>query len=241
MNDNNKMAKELAAEFLGTFTLVFVGAAAVVVAPIFGLVVPALAHGLILVGLIYAYNDISGAHFNPAVTVALLVGRQIDAVKAVLYIVIQFVAGIVATYALVLGLGGAENPALLGFLGEAGFNYGQTTGFLTADYVWSAALLEAILVFFLISTIYRGAVFGRIRDFAGIAIGFTLAGSIFAGGALTGASLNPARTLGPALAAGDLSYILPYFVGLFAGGIIAGLVHGYVLASPPEPEPIMED
>ena len=64
-----------------------------------------------------------------------------------------------------------------------------------------------------------------------IAIGLTLAGSILAGGTYTGASLNPARTLGPALVAGDLSYIVPYFVGIFAGGIIAGLLHGFFFKS----------
>jgi glycerol uptake facilitator-like aquaporin len=77
--------------------------------------------------------------------------------------------------------------------------------------------------------VYQAAVYGKAGNLAGVAIGFTLAGSILAGGVLTGASLNPARTLGPALAAGDLSYVLPYFVGLFGGGIIGGLVHGYVL------------
>lgn len=206
------------AEFIGTFTLVFVGAAAVLVtgANGFEVTVPALAHGLILVGLIFAYGHISGAHFNPAVTVGLLVGGKIDLMKAIIYIVVQCIGGIVAAFVLVA------------VVTDTG-NFGQTTGSLTANNVWSAAIIEAILAFFLVSTIFQAAVYNKAGNLAGVAIGLTLAGCIFAGGALTGASVNPARTLGPALAAGDLSYLLPYFVGLFAGGALAGLVHGRIL------------
>lgn len=211
------MNKALIAEFLGTFTLVFVGAAAVTVAGTAGGVpVAALAHGLILVGLIYAYGHHSGAHFNPAVTVGLLVGGKIDAVKAALYIVVQFVASIVAAGVL---------SAIVG--AETGL--GQTTGSLTASNVGAAALFEAILTFFLVSTIYQAAVYDKAGNLAPVAIGLTLAGSILAGGVYTGASLNPARTLGPALVAGDLTYVLPYFIGIFAGGALAGLLHSQLL------------
>jgi len=95
--------------------------------------------------------------------------------------------------------------------------------------VWGAAIFELVMTFFLVSTIYQTAVFGKGGNMAGLAIGLTLAGSILAGGTYTGASLNPARTVGPALVAGDLSYVLPYFVGIFGGGILAGLLHTYVL------------
>lgn len=229
MNDNY-LIRAFIAEFLGTFTLVFIGSGSVVVAPVFGLLVPAFAHGLIVLGLIYTYGNLSGAHFNPAVTVALLVGRQIEPLKAVLYIVIQFIAGIVAAYLLLFSVGGAENPALLEFLNGAEFNYGETVGFLTNDYVWQAAFIEAILVFILVSAIFQSAVHSKIPNFAGIAIGLTLAACILAGGPLTGASINPARSLGPALAAGNLSYILPYCVGLFIGGAVGGAVNTYLLA-----------
>lgn len=214
---NSKLLSSLIAELLGTFTLVFVGAAAVTVAGSAGGVpVAALAHGLILVGLIYAYGHISGGHFNPAVTAGLLVGGHIDAVKAALYIVAQLVGGIIA--ALLLSAFITTETGL-----------GQTTGSLTGSAVWTAAAFEAVLTFFLVSTIYQAAVYGKAGNLAPVAIGFTLAGSILAGGVYTGASLNPARTLGPALIAGDLSYLLPYFVGIFAGGIIAGLVHTFLL------------
>jgi aquaporin Z len=216
----NKAMQAYFAEFLGTFTLVFIGAFAVAVTATpdtnASVLVPALAHGLILVGLASAYGGISGGHFNPAVTLAMLVGGKIDVVKAAIYMVVQFVGSIVAAFALVAIL---PDP----------FNYGQTTGSLTATNVGNAVLMEAFLTFLLVSTIYQAAVYGRAGNIAPIAIGLTLTGCILAGGVYTGASLNPARTLGPALAAGDLSYVLPYFVGIFAGGAIGGIVHGYLL------------
>lgn len=228
----SKLVRGVIAELIGTFVLVFIGSAAVVVAPIFGVTVPALAHGLVLVALIYTYGHFSGTQINPAVTLGLLVGGKQDIMTSVAYWVAQFAGGIIAAFVLVALLGGAENPALLGFLGDNAFNYGQTKGFLTDTHVWNAAGVEAILTFFLVSAVYQAAVYGRAGKLAGVAIGFTLAASIFAGGALTGASLNPARTLGPALAAGELDYVLPYLVGIFAGGAVAGLLHTYILPAP---------
>lgn len=217
---DNALIRKLIAEFLGTFTLVLVGSFAVAATGIpqssANVVVPALAHGLVLVGIIFAYGHISGAHFNPAVTVGLLVGRKIDPISAVAYIITQFVGGIVAAVVL---------SALL----PDRFNFGVTKGMLTDTNVWQAAGIEAILAFLLVSTIYQAAVYGKAGNNAPIAIGFTLAALICATGMFTGASINPARTLGPALIAGDLSYVVPYFVGLFAGGAVGGLVHGYVL------------
>lgn len=84
------------------------------------------------------------------------------------------------------------------------------------------------MAFFLVSAVFQAAVYGKAGPVAGVAIGFTLAGCILAGGAYTGASVNPARTLGPALLAGNLDYVLPYFVGLFAGGAVAGLLHSRI-------------
>lgn len=220
--------KELLAELIGTFVLVFVGAAAVLVAPVFGVVVPALAHGLILCALIYTYGHISGAQVNPAVTLGLAVGGQQDWAKSAYYMVAQFIGGVIAAAVLALVFP-RDNAAVAGFLGDNAYNFGQTTGFLTADSVWTAAFYEAILTFFLVSAVFQAAAYRRAGPLAGIAIGFTLAASILAGGPATGASLNPARTLGPALIAGDLSYLIPYLVGIFGGGLVAGLLHGVVL------------
>jgi aquaporin Z len=220
---DNHLIRPAIAEFIGTFTLVFVGAAAVYVAPVFGVVVPALAHGLIVCGIIFSYGHISGAHVNPAVTAGLLVGRQIKIDRAVIYWIVQFLGGIVAAFtARILIPDGA-----LESLGITSFNFGQTTGSLTATAPWTAAAFEFILTFFLVTAVYQAAVFGKAGNLAALAIGITLAGSILAGGVFTGASLNPARTLGPALVAGDLSYLFPYLVGTFGGGVFGGLLHAF--------------
>ncbi|PJF27494.1 MAG: hypothetical protein CUN52_14460, partial [Phototrophicales bacterium] len=108
---------------------------------------------------------------------------------------------------------------------------GETTGTLTTSNIWQAALFEAILTFFLVSTVFQAGIYGKAGNMAGLAIGFTLIGLILAGGIFTGASLNPARTFGPAVVAGNLSYLLPYFLGIFGGGAVAGLLHSTYMKS----------
>jgi len=212
---NNANMKASLAELVGTFILVFIGGAAVASAQ--GVVTAGLAHGLALLFIVYTYGHISGAHVNPAVTLGLLVGRQIDLMKAALYWVAQFVGAILAALLLNVLLGGGS--------------LGETTGSLTESSPLLAALFEAVMTFFLVSTVYQAAVYGKAGNLAGVAIGLTLGASILAGGTYTGASLNPARTLGPALVSGHLGYILPYFVGIFAGGALAGLAHTYLFKS----------
>ena len=225
---DGNLLRESLAELIGTFVLVFVGSAAVLVAPEFGVVVPALAHGLVLCALIYTYGHISGAQVNPAVTLGLTVSGQQDATRSAYYIVAQFIGGIIAALALV-SVFPQDNAGVAAFLGENSYNFGQTTGFLTEGSVWTAAVYEAILTFFLVSAVIQAAAFGHAGKFAGVAIGFTLTASILAGGPATGASLNPSRTLGPALVAGNTSYLIPYMIGIFGGGIIAGLLQGNIL------------
>ncbi len=210
---NDQTLKSGLAELIGTFMLVFVGGFAVASGQ--GVVAAALAHGLILVSIIFIYGHISGAHVNPAVTAGLLVGGKIDITKAVIYWIAQFAGGIIAAVLLNIIVPGAAKG-------------GQTIGSITASAPWAAALFEAVMTFFLVSAVYQAAVYGKAGNLAPLAIGLTLAASILAGGTYTGASLNPARTIGPALIAGDLSYAVPYLVGIFAGGIVAGLLHTLV-------------
>jgi aquaporin Z len=210
----NERLKAALAEFIGTFTLVFIGGAAAGIAGEQGVVVPALAHGLVVAALIYAYGHISQTHLNPAVTLGLLIGRIVSLERAVYYWIAQFAGAIVA--ALLLG-------ALIGVE-----RVGATTGSLTATNIGAAVVFELVLTFFLVSTIYQTAVYGKGGNMAGFAIGVTLVFCILAGGTYTGASLNPARTFGPALVQGDFSYVLPYFIGTFGGAALAGLLHTYV-------------
>ncbi len=220
----NTLLKAGFAELLGTFTLVFVGGMVVTIAPQFGVIAAALGHGLVLIGIIYAYGHHSGAHFNPAVTAGLLVGGKIKVNTAVAYWIAQFIGAIIAGFLVRSFADALGNAAEIGAA-----NYGQTTGALTSSALITAGVIEFILTFFLVSTIYQTAVYGKAGNLAPVAIGFTLAGSILAGGFYTGASLNPARTLGPALAAGDLSYVPVYLIFIFAGGVVAGLVHTFML------------
>lgn len=198
------------AEFIGTFTLVLVGVGAVAAGQ--GLLVGAFSHGLVVTGMIYAFGAVSGAHLNPAVSLAMFASGRLPLPTLLGYWAAQFTAAIAASLLLRLLIGE----------GVAG---GQTLGTLTSTAVWTAALFEAVQVFLLVTVIFHTAVYGRAGDFAGIAIGLTLASLILMGGVYTGASINPARTLGPALVAGDLSYVLPYFIGLFGGGALAGFIH----------------
>lgn len=203
--------KALVAEFVGTFALIFIGAGAGALG-VGGLVGVALAHGLVLMVMASAYGDVSGAHINPAVTIGLWAGRQLTTAAAAGYIVVQLLGGIAGALVLRFVLGGAA-----GGLGAT----------VLADGVSPVrgAALEAVLTFFLVNSIYQTAVRGKAGNLAPAAIGLTLAFCILMGGPLTGASLNPARTLGPAIATGSYPDLWVYLVGPIAGGLAAALLY----------------
>lgn len=222
-----QLTREALAEFIGTFMLVFVGAGAVAATSVYQpgvvIVAAAFAHALILVSIISTYGHISGAHVNPAVTLGLLVGGKIELNKSLIYIAAQFAGGLVAAAVLRI---------VLTDVGAAAEQLGQTTaneGINELDIF----VIEALLTFFLVSAVYQSAVYGRAGNLAALFIPFTLAGCILIGGTLTGASLNPARTLGPALLAEDmqnLGEVLVYFAAIFTGGGLAGFVHSNLFA-----------
>lgn len=229
---NNNLVKALIAELLGTFTLVFIGGLAVVLVSTSpanaaggaGVVLPALAHGLAIVHIAYAYGSLSGAHVNPAVTLALLIGGHIKLDRAVFYMIVQVIGAIIAAVVITI-----LSPLPAADSGVTFAAAGQATGAWTATNIGAAAILEFILTFMLVTVVYQAAVYGKAGNVAGLAIGFTLTALILAGGAFSGASLNPARTLGPALVGGDLSYVPVYLVAIFAGGAVGGFVNAYVL------------
>lgn len=207
--------KALVAEFIGTFTLIFIGAGAGAIGA-GGLVGVALAHGLVVLGFAYAYGHISGTHINPAVTFGMLVGKQIDVATAVGYWVVQFLGGIVGAFVLSFVLGGADSG-----LGATVLASGVSPV--------QGIVVEIILTFFLVNAIFNTAVSGKAGNLAPVAIGLTLAFSILMGGPLTGASLNPARTLGPAIASGNFADIWLYFVGPLVGAAAAALLYTSLL------------
>ncbi len=206
--------KSLIAEFVGTFALIFIGAGALAIGSA-NLVGVALAHGLVIVVFIYAYGHLSGTHINPAVTLGLLIAGEIEFVAAVGYWVVQFIGGILGALLLNLIL---PDP---GDLGVTILTEGVTP--------IQGLVVEIVLTFFLVNTIFNTAVSRKAGNFAGLAIGLALILCILMGGPLTRASLNPARTLGPAIVSGNYADIWLYFVGPFIGALLAAFLYIGVL------------
>ncbi|MDE0016999.1 MAG: aquaporin [Candidatus Poribacteria bacterium] len=206
--------KNLVAEFIGTFALIFIGAGALAITEA-NLVGVALAHGLVIVTFAYAYGHISGTHINPAVTLGLLIAGEIEFVAAIGYWVVQFLGGILGAVVLNAVL---PNP---GDLGVTILAEGVTPV--------QGVVVEIVLTFFLVNTIFNTAVSRKAGNFAGLAIGLTLVLAILMGGPLTRASLNPARTLGPAIVSGNYADLWLYFVGPCVGAILAALLYIGVL------------
>ncbi len=217
--------KVFVAELIGTFALTFIGAGAGAVGA--GLVGVALAHGFVLAVFVYVYGHISGTHVNPAVTFGLAINKTVSWGEAVVnYWVAQFLGAALAAF------------ALRSFVGD--ISGGATVGSLTSSAPFLAMIVELVLTFFLVNTVLHAAVAGKAGPFAGWAIGTTLAFAILAGGPLTGASLNPARTFGPALFTGDLGSFWIYLIGPLLGAAAAAFLFRFLNSAdqPSMPEPV---
>ncbi len=213
--------KNLIAEFVGTFALIFIGAGAVAIGT-GGLIGAAFAHGFVVIAFIYAYGHISGTHINPAVTLGFLIAGEIEFVAAIGYWSVQFLGGILGAVLLNVVL---PDP---GDLGVTVLTTAANGGAFTVT-ATQGLIVEIILTFFLVNTIFNTAVSGKAGNFAGLAIGVGLMFCICMGGPLTRASLNPARTLGPAVVSGNYADIWLYFVGPLVGAILAALLYIGVL------------
>ena len=226
----HRLSTSLLAEFIGTFALIFIGAGAGALG-IGGLVGVALAHGLVIVGFAYAYGHISGTHINPAVTLGVLAAGKIDAARAGAYVVAQVLGGIVGALALRWVLGGTETG-----LGATRLADGLTTpgGAVITITAAIGLFVEMVLTFFLVNAVMNAGISGKATPIDGLAIGFTLVFCILMGGPLTGASLNPARSIGPAVALGDFTDLWIYLVGPVLGGVIAGLLYRSFFAAEKE-------
>ena len=218
------LGRRLVAEALGTFGLVFVGAAVVVVNGGFpnsgiGLLGIALAHAIVLSVMVSATMTISGGHLNPAVTLGLLSARRIDARSAAAYIATQLLAACVAAYLVKLLLpSSAVRTSMVGVpVIASSVTLGQAIG------------LELVLTFFLVSAVFGTAVSPDAPRVAGFGIGLVLLFDILVGGPLTGAAMNPARAFGPAVASGQWVGHLVYWIGPLAGGLLAALLWEYLL------------
>jgi aquaporin NIP len=208
--------RALAAEAIGTFALVFAGAGAIVVdakTHELGHLGVAITFGLVIMVMIYAVGHISGAHFNPAVTFAFAVSRHFPWARAAGYWAAQL-AGALAAAALVRGSLG--NQAHVGATLPSG-SQGQ------------ALLWELILTFFLMFVIMAVATDTRaVGEAAAIAIGGTVGLDAMFGGPVTGASMNPARSIGPALVSGEFHALWLYVVAPLLGAALAAVAYEFV-------------
>ncbi len=228
----HRLSTSLLAEFIGTFALIFIGAGAGALG-LGGLVGVALAHGFVIVGFAYAYGHISGTHINPAVTLGVWASGKIDAARAFSYIVFQIAGGIVGALVLRWVLGGTATG-----LGRTALASGLPVGDTTVTITPIIGLvLEAILTFFLVNAVMNAGISGKATIPGGLAIGLTLAFCILMGGPLTGASLNPARSIGPAVATGNFDDLWVYLIGPILGGVLAGVLYKAVFEERDHPHP----
>ena len=203
------------AEVIGTFALVFAGPGAIAVDAASGGAVTGvgigMSFGLIVMAMIFAVGHISGCHINPAVTIAFWVTRRITAKRAALYIAAQSLGAVLASLAVV---------AIVGSEGDAGASAPRIGGTSAALYS------ELILTFFLVFIVFSVATDHRAQgSFAAIAIGGYVALAATGWGPIANASMNPARSLGPAVASGVWDAHWVYWVGTIAGGILAALAY----------------
>jgi MIP family channel proteins len=222
---SNQLAPKLLAEFIGTFAFVFIGAGAAAVVGdgvgLPGIVAIAFAHGLTIMVFAFAYGSVSGGHMNPAVTVGVLAAGAMCVRDAIGYIVAQLVGGIAGALLLGAVLGGTATGLGMPQLAN-NLTLGATTVTITPE---AGFVIEAVLAFFLVTTVLSTAVAGRAGNLAPLAIGMTLTLNIIMGGALTGAAFNPARALGPMVATGNYRDAWLYMTAPLVGAGIAALVH----------------
>ena len=208
--------RTLLAEAIGTFALVFAGCGAIMVdrnTSALGHVGVAITFGLVIMVMIYAVGHVSGAHFNPAVTLSFALSRHFPRRHVPLYWVAQLAGALIAAAILRASLG---NIAHVGATLPSG-----STG--------QAFLWEAILSFFLMFVIMAVATDTRaVGEAAAIAIGGTVGLDAMFGGPITGASMNPARSLGPGIVAGDLHAIWVYLLAPILGAAIAALGYAFI-------------
>jgi MIP family channel proteins len=222
------------AELIGTAFLVLAGTSAAVAAqlniPIAGLpadsLTVALSFGLALIALVFALGHISGAHFNPAVTIGLAVAGKFPWPYVPFYIIAQLGGACFAALMVLYAYG--HKAKSLAMLGATGPGSGVD--------IWRVLVIEAIVTFLLMLVIMAIATDDRSpRAAAGTAIGFTLSVGILIAGPLTGGALNPARALGPMIIANHYTDVGAYIIGPIAGAILAALLYATILVGAEEP------
>lgn len=217
--------KKMLAEGLGTFFLVFFGVGtAVLMGAQVGMLGIAIAFGLSIVAAAYGLGAISGAHLNPAVSLGVLLAGRMSAAEFVQYVIAQVIGAILAALVIyVIATGKADYAIVTNGLGQNGYGPGYSGG-----YGLGAALVYEVVATFIFVTVILGVTGpGGPAGFAGLAIGLTLTAVHLVGIDVTGTSVNPARSIGPALIVGGqaLSQLWLFIVAPLVGGALAGIVN----------------
>lgn len=208
------MRPKLLAEFLGVFALCFVGIATVAHGG-GGLVGAAIAHGLALGVMVTALTQTSGAHLNPAVTIAVWKTGRITFGEVLLYTAAQLAGSVVAVWML-SHLLPAQSMHAIGY-GTPALGSGVT--------FWNGVLFEAILTLLLVVVLFTSVTYGGTVSTAGLLAGATYCAGILAAGPVTGGALNPARAFGPAFISGVWSDHGLYWIGPFLGAVVGAFVY----------------
>ena len=217
------LGRALAAELIGTFALVFAGAGAIMVnekTGALGHVGIAITFGLVIMAMIYAVGHVSGAHFNPAVSFAFALSRHFPWPRAAAYWAAQITGALLAAL------------VLRGSLGDIA-HVGATlpSGSQRQSFLW-----EVVLTFFLMFVIMAVATDTRaVGEAAAIAVGGTVALDAMFGGPISGASMNPARSLGPAVVSGDLHALWLYLTAPLVGAALGTLAYQFVRGEQAQP------
>lgn len=217
--------RRLTAEFLGTFTLVFGGVGAFMTARAMGdqsLLIVGLGHGLAIFVMVAAFAAVSGAHFNPAVSFAMLVTNRLPFADFIAYVVAQLA-------------GASAAAALLKYAYPDQIVSGTNLGALSVYEQMApltALILEAVMTFLLVMVVFGAAVDARstLGNLAGLPIGMVIVFDILVGGPFTGAGMNPARWFGPAVLQGEWANTAVYIIGPLLGGAAAAFVYDYAIA-----------
>jgi MIP family channel proteins len=220
MAKNPTLGKRALVELIGTFLFVFVGAGSAVAAQYLSpgsaaLLVIAFANGLgLALAISFALNT-SGGHINPAVTIGAWATKMISGRDAIAYIVAQVIGATAAGFFLV-----ALYPSSIG----VAVNYG-TPSLSVGTSVLQGIIFEAVMTFFLVIVIFGTIVDKRSPRLGGLLVGLTVVADALAGGPFTGAAMNPARAIGPALASGFLTNWYVYWIGPIIGSVLAAWIY----------------
>jgi aquaporin Z len=216
--------KSYLAELIGTLALVFIGCGSAVIAGShIGFTGIAFAFGLVVLALVYAIGPISGCHVNPAITISMLVAGKINIKDSIGYIIAQCIGAIIgAALILAIATGQADYALSTSGLGQNGYGIHSPDQFSMGACFIAEIALTALFLFVIFGSTHQNAP----KGFAGISVGLTLAFIHLVGIPITGTSVNPARSLGPALLVGGdaLSQLWLFILAPVLGGIIAAFI-----------------